>query len=110
MPATFEVGDFVQVKSWDEMEEEFGLEEAGRIKTPRLLFIDKMSHLCGQVFQIRDFSDHNGIATLRSVENIEEKDGGTSVWYITPYMIKPVEDTGSEVELDFDSWQTLIQS
>jgi len=110
MPATFEVGDFVQVKSWDEMEEEFGFDETGRIKTPSLRFTGAMKHLCGQVFQIREFSEYYGTATLMSVENIEKKDGVPSVWYITPYMIKPVEDSGSEVEFDLDSWQTLIQS
>ena len=110
MPATFEVGDFVQVKEWDEMEKEFGLEEAGRIHTPRLLFIRGMAHLCGQVFQIREFSDHNGMTVLRSVDNIEKKDYGAGFWYITPYMVKPAEDSGFEVELDLSSWQALIQS
>lgn len=109
MLASFEIGDFVQVKDWDEMKEEFGLDEDGGAKTPNLRFIGAMKYLCGQVFQVRELSEYNGHVFLRSVENIEERDGGPGFWYITPYMVKPVDDSGSEVEVDFDSWQTIIQ-
>lgn len=111
MPIEYDVGDFVQIKDWDEMVEEFGYVDVDRIGTPTLNFLGAMKHLCGQVFQIREKVPTYNVVVYRSVEGIERRRIDKDLfWDITSYMIKPVEDSGSETEFDFDSWQTLIQS
>lgn len=49
----FKIGQKVLVKSWTEMEQEYGLDENGNIATPSL-FVPKMKKYCGKYVTIVD--------------------------------------------------------
>ena len=48
---TYNVGDKVTIRQWDDMESEFGLDEYGGIKVPKT-FTKFMKKYCGQTFPI----------------------------------------------------------
>ena len=48
----FEVGDKVQVREWDDMKKEFGVDSGGNINTPDWCFIDEMIKFCGKTYII----------------------------------------------------------
>lgn len=48
---TYNVGDKVTIRQWDDMESEFGLDEYGGIKVPKR-FIKSMKQYCGQTLSI----------------------------------------------------------
>lgn len=50
---TYQIGDQVTIRQWDDMAAEFGLNECGEIKVPKS-FTDGMKSLCGQTFTIND--------------------------------------------------------
>ena len=48
---TYNVGDKVTIRQWDDMESEFGLDEYGGIKVPKT-FTEPMKRYCGQTLPI----------------------------------------------------------
>ena len=48
---TYNVGDEVTIRQWDDMESEFGLNESGEIKVPKF-FTEPMKQYCGQTLPI----------------------------------------------------------
>jgi hypothetical protein len=48
---TYNVGDKVTIRQWDDMESEFGLIESGEIKVPKF-FTEPMKQYCGQTLPI----------------------------------------------------------
>lgn len=48
---TYNVGDKVTIRQWDDMESEFGLYESGEIKVPKF-FTEPMKQYCGQTLPI----------------------------------------------------------
>ena len=48
---TYNVGDKVTIRQWDDMESEFGLDEYGGIKVPKT-FTEFMKKYCGQTLPI----------------------------------------------------------
>lgn len=48
---TYNVGDKVTIRKWDDMESEFGLNKFGNINVPKR-FIKQMKKYCGQTFPI----------------------------------------------------------
>ena len=48
---TYNVGDKVTIRQWDDMESEFGLNEFGEIKVPKV-FAKSMKQYCGQTLPI----------------------------------------------------------
>lgn len=48
---TYNVGDKVTIRQWDDMESEFGLNESGEIKVPKF-FTEPMKQYCGQTLPI----------------------------------------------------------
>ena len=60
----FNPGDLVVIRDWDDMEEEYGLNEYGNISC-KFTFVAEMDYLCGSEWTIRDFG-HNG--SVRFVE------------------------------------------
>ena len=52
----FNIGDYVKIREWDDMEREFGLNDSGHIDC-KFLFIKEMRRLCGQKFTIKDISN-----------------------------------------------------
>lgn len=50
---TYNVGDQVTIRQWDDMKSEFGLNEYGEIKVPKI-FSEIMKKFCGQTFTIKE--------------------------------------------------------
>ena len=48
---TYNVGDRVTIRQWDDMAAEFGLNESGEIKVPKF-FTEPMKQYCGQALPI----------------------------------------------------------
>ena len=49
----YKVGQKVRVKSWEQMEKEYGLNSCGSIKTPSS-FTREMNWFCGMIFTIKN--------------------------------------------------------
>lgn len=49
---TYNVGDRVTIRQWDDMAAEFGLNRYGAIKVPQVLFTEPMKQYCGQTLPI----------------------------------------------------------
>lgn len=49
--STYNVGDKVTIRQWDDMAAEFGLNESGEIKVPKF-FTEPMKQYCGQALPI----------------------------------------------------------
>lgn len=49
---TYNVGDEVTIRQWEDMKSEFGLNRYGAIKTPQVLFTESMKQYCGQTLPI----------------------------------------------------------
>lgn len=53
-------GDTVTIRTWDDMAEEYGLNESGGIKTPYLTILEGMKQYCGRSYTVErayDISD-----------------------------------------------------
>lgn len=48
---TYNIGDKVTIRQWEDMESEFGLNEFGNIKVPKI-FTESMKKYCGQTLPI----------------------------------------------------------
>ena len=55
---TYQIGDQVTIRQWDDMAAEFGLNEYGEIKVPKI-FAVRMKDLCGKTLTITDVSRHS---------------------------------------------------
>lgn len=49
---TYNVGDRVTIRQWDDMAAEFGLDVYGAIKVPKAYFTEPMKRYCGQTLPI----------------------------------------------------------
>lgn len=54
---TYNVGDEVTIRQWDDMAAEFGLNESGEIKVPKF-FTESMKQYCGQTLPIVHVTRH----------------------------------------------------
>lgn len=94
MQHTFEIGDLVQFKEWNEMFEQYKNYNMGRdpktarfISTPmRVPFTEGMECLCGRDVIIRGISSEDGIVSLTDLQTGEKIN-----WVCTLDMIKPIE-------------------
>jgi hypothetical protein len=77
----FEVGDKVKIKSWEQMEEEFGLDKIGDIECAAAFLVD-MKHLCGQEIEI-EMIGNSCLDDYKKIQNIEG-------WAITFDMIEKI--------------------
>lgn len=112
----YKPGDIVQVKDLEELISEYGVNGdislGGYVKTPVYVFAPGMTHLCGQVFQIRSVTvvsttrDDN-FCFFRSEENIELRSDNGLHWKISSAMIKPY-DKGPRSEIDLDEWMSVL--
>ena len=95
---TFEVGDRVRIKDFDEMIEEFGTQDDG---TPDVFcgFNPQMKRLCGLEATISDIRGY----TVSFEERIEYGRGGDEnrAWNISFDMISHIEDEPTP-EIDFN--------
>lgn len=55
---TYQIGDQVTIRQWDDMAAEFGLNEFGEIKVPEIFAVE-MKYLCGKTLTITDVSRHS---------------------------------------------------
>lgn len=55
---TYNVGDKVTIRQWDDMAAEFGLNKFGEIKVPEIFAVE-MKDLCGKTFTITNVSRHS---------------------------------------------------
>lgn len=46
-------GDTVTIRTWDDMAEEYGLNESGQIKTPYLTILKGMKQFCGHSYIVK---------------------------------------------------------
>lgn len=47
-------GDIVTIRTWDDMAEEYGLNESGEIKTPRITILKSMKRFCGNSYVVKE--------------------------------------------------------
>lgn len=89
MKHKFKIGDRVQFKSWEEMEEEFGLNYYGDIKT-HCTFVSRMNNLCGTYATIDEILKDE-IVRLKNF-SILEIDGDANIcWEYSLDMLKPAK-------------------
>lgn len=81
----FKVGDKVRIRTWKDMEKEFGLDSNGYIKC-KLTFTPGMKHLCGRVATIRSMSGKNITLDFKNTT-------GDICWNYSTDMIEPVNQT-----------------
>ena len=55
---TYQIGDQVTIRQWDDMAAKFGLNEYGEIKVPKIFAVE-MKDLCGKTLAIIDVSRHS---------------------------------------------------
>lgn len=60
------IGNIVKFKSWDEMQDEFGLTLSGHIDC-QFVFSRYMKDLCGQCFQVNSVGKRDGNLILETV-------------------------------------------
>lgn len=46
-------GDTVTIRAWDDMAEEYGLNESGQIKTPYISILKSMKQFCGNSYIVK---------------------------------------------------------
>lgn len=46
-------GDIVTIRTWDDMAEEYGLNEIGQIKTPYISILKSMKQFCGHSYIVK---------------------------------------------------------
>jgi hypothetical protein len=46
--------DIVTIRTWDDMAEEYGLNESGEIKTPRITILKSMKQFCGNSYVVKE--------------------------------------------------------
>lgn len=80
----FKVGDKVKIKSWEEMEEEFGLDHAENINC-NFGFTKAMKKYCGTVATIRKIDSDGEVKLTSASSNLDFSD-----WKFSTDMIKKV--------------------
>lgn len=75
---TYNIGDKVTIRQWEDMESEFGLNEFGDIKVPKFFFIRGMKQYCGQTFPIVRI-DHS-VKYLHSMFDSYYLDGSSRIF------------------------------
>ncbi len=91
-----QVGDWVRIRTWDDMAAEFGLNNSGNIACAGA-FVDLMRPLEGLKFQITDIS--RGFYY-----------GHGATWMISKDMLEPCECRGSEEDTEFEADTEALDS
>lgn len=92
------IGDLVKIRSWKDMEKEFGLTASGHINMPILSFVEGMKPICGMIGRIQHIhTEHDAsgrpIRVLRLADNpvLFRKLGFCR---ISEFMVKKIKDIG----------------
>lgn len=80
----FNPGDLVVIRDWNDMEEEYGLNECGNISC-KFTFVAEMVYLCGSEWTIRDI-DRSGHVRFSEEYSPDHE------YHISTDMIRHVED------------------
>lgn len=91
MSKEFKVGDKVKIRQWDDMVEEFGIDETGDIDC-RCCFTDDMTELCGETAVITKIDDDEEFGELVELEFDNESELVDTQWHFSTDMIELVEE------------------
>ena len=104
-----EIGDKLRIREWDDMENEFGKDVLGRIRT-RARFLPKMRELCGSPFTVADKRNYfaDGVPEVALWVYASSEDCETinhSTFLITSDMLERATNSGelSDSPEDFDA-------
>ena len=95
------IGDVLRIRQWDDMANEFGINECGDIDC-RYCFTTTMIHMCGKQFTVSNIYEDYGETIYNSEEGVEyDVEGDT--WDISADMLELyVEEKEWEVADDED--------
>lgn len=99
MKREFHIGDVVRIRDWEDMEQEFGLNEYGNIAC-RFSFTDKMRSYCGEVYTIGHIDERKHV-------HFEERHSLSGDFNVSFDMIELVEDSGPDQIQDTDLMMLL---
>jgi len=88
MKREFHAGDVVRIRDWEDMEQEFGLNEYGNIAC-RFSFTDEMGSYCGEVYTIEYIDEREHV-------HFAERHSLSSDYNVSFDMIELVEDSGPD--------------
>ena len=94
---TYNIGDKVTIRQWEDMESEFGLSELGNIKVPKI-FTETMKKYCGQTLPI--------IHVCRYVPPEFDSyylDGSSNIFFSSPMFEQSKPQSIPPSSLSFDS-------
>ena len=77
------VGGCYRVKTWEEMEEEYGLNEFGNINVP-FIFIPDMEYLCNKVVKVVSIELVHSSYGFRNIILVQDES-----WKFSEEMLKP---------------------
>lgn len=104
-----EIGDKLRIREWDDMENAFGKDGLGRIRT-RARFLPKMRELCGNPFTVADKRNYyaDGVPEVALWVYTSNEDCETinhSTFLITSDMLERVTDSEPNIGSteDFDA-------
>lgn len=92
----FEVGDVLRVRSWEDMEQEFGLHNSTSISC-EFYFTPRMKYMCGKEFIVREIIND----AYRSDSGIE---GG---YHISSDMLEPASE---QEPIDLDAFYKILDA
>lgn len=96
--AKYNVGDVLQIRQWDDMVEEFGLDINGNIETPSS-FTTGMKYLCGKKFTVAHVLPFDDGAYIAEEDIFQ-------AWSIDEGMLEPyLQELDTVSDLDF---QTML--
>lgn len=105
---SFEVGDVLRVKSWEQLADEYPV-VWGDIQMPLCGFNKQMRYMCGREFTVkRIIREGDGFTYLRSEEGLENDDQRPAGhWFVTVLMVEKVDE--SEVpEVDPEALLSML--
>lgn len=63
----FKKGDYVRIRSWEEMVKEFGIDNNGEVDTPRCSFTEGMKDYCGEIRKV-SAADHDDTYQMEGID------------------------------------------
>lgn len=103
MREEFKPGDTVVIREWDDMQEEYGLNEYGNIECA-CHFTTEMKDFCGIEMVIKSVGRTDwGNTVVEFVSPVE----GMNMYYFSTDMIRRVDETVHQ-EIDIDAFMSII--
>ena len=105
MREEFKPGDTVVIREWDDMKEEYGLNEYGNIKCA-CTFVTEMYVFCGLEMTIKSIR-HNDRGD--AIVTFVCPEAGMDTFYFSTDMIRRVDET-EHPEIDIDAFMSIISN